>query len=304
MPFRIIRDDITKVESDAIVNTANPFPVYARGTDEMIYKAAGAEQLLKERQKIGMIERGKAAVTSAFNLKAKYLIHTVGPVWVNGNCNEVELLTSCLKESLRLASELKCESIAFPLISTGVYGFPKELAIKTFTSVIYDFLMNSDMLVTLVVYDDEAFSISTKLFTDVEDHFNDKSTDSSQRLSFEDAIKVKEESFHEYLMRLIIDSDKTNPQIYHGANITKQHFSKIISGKEYNPGKNTICALAISLQLGINETESLLNKAGYSLTDTKQFDLAVRYFIKHKMYNIIDDNIVLFDSGLEQLGTI
>lgn len=308
MPFNIIRNDITKVKADAIVNTANPFPVYGSGTDEKIYMAAGAEDLLKERERIGVIERGKAAVTKAYKLDAKYIIHTVGPWWQEGKHNEIETLESCLKECLRLATELNCESIAFPLISTGVYGFPKELALKTFTRVIYDFLMNSDMLVTLVVYDEESFNLSTKLFTNVEDFLTQPkymfTTDLSGDTGFEEAIRITEMSFHDYLMQLIIESDMTNPQIYRNANITKQHFSKIISNKDYNPTKNTICALAISLSLDIDTLETLLKKAGYYLTDTKQFDLAVRYFINNQMYNIMEDNIILFDNNLDQLGTI
>ena len=304
MPFNIIRNSITKVKADAIVNTANPYPTYGRGTDEKIYMAAGADQLLREREKIGIIERGKAAVTSAFNLPAKYIIHTVGPVWIDGNHNEVKILTSCLKESLRLATELNCESIAFPLISTGVYGFPKELAIKTFTSVIYDFLMDSDMLVTLVVYDDESFDISTKLFMHVDDYLEDHSTQFLGTVSFEEAIRVSEMSFHEYLIQLMIDSGMTNPQIYHNANINRQHFSKIISNSDYTPSKNTICALALGMHLNIETLEELLEKAGYTLSDAKQFDLAIRYFISNKLYNVVDDNIIMFSNGLELIGTL
>ena len=304
MPFNIIRNSITKVKADAIVNTANPYPTYGRGTDEKIYMAAGAQQLLREREKIGVIERGKAAVTSAFNLQAKYIIHTVGPVWVDGNHNEVKILTSCFNESLKLAAQLNCESIAFPLISTGVYGFPKELAIKTFTSVVYDFLMNSDMLVTLVVYDDESFEISTKVFANVEDQLISQPILLTPAVPFEEAIRVTEMSFHDYLLQLIIDSDMTNPEIYRSANITKQHFSKIMSNKDYNPTKNTICALGIALRLRTEEMELLLEKAGYVLSDTKPFDLAIRYFIENRMYNLTEDNIIMFSNGLELIGTV
>ena len=304
MPFNIIRNSIVKVSADAIVNTANPFPIYRAGTDEKIYLAAGAQQLLKERQKIGFIERGKAAVTSAFNLHAKYIIHTVGPQWIDGTYNEVETLSSCISESLRLATELNCESIAFPLISTGVYGFPKELAIRTFTNVVYDFLMKSDMLVTLVVYDDESFEISNKVFTNVEDYLSDHQLGILPSVSFEKAIEIKELSFHDYLLQLIIESDMSNPEIYRNANITKQHFSKIISSKDYNPTKNTICALGLALRLDIDTLELLLEKAGYSLSETKKFDLAIRYFADNKMYNIVENNSLMFANGLEQIGTI
>ena len=125
MPFQIIRNDITKVKADAIVNTANPKPTYGGGTDSAIYKAAGEEQLLAERKKIGVIKCGDIAVTPAFNLKAKYIIHTVAPAWDGGGKGEFETLKSCYTKSLEKAHELGCESIAFPLIATGVYRFPK-----------------------------------------------------------------------------------------------------------------------------------------------------------------------------------
>ena len=173
MPFQIIRNDITKVKADAIVNTANPHPKIGSGTDSAIYKAAGEELLLAERMKIGDIPVGQAAVTSAFHLDAKYIIHTVGPVWVDGTRGEEQALSSCYTESLKLAESLSCESIAFPLISTGVYGFPQDLAIRTATSVIYDFLMDSDMMVYLVVFGRKAFSLSGKLFQDIKAYIDD-----------------------------------------------------------------------------------------------------------------------------------
>ncbi len=302
MPFNIIRNDITKVSADAIVNTANPLPVYGRGTDEKIYQAAGAEQLLREREKIGVIEPGRAAVTGAFNLKARYIIHTVGPWWRDGCHQEAETLTSCLRECLRLATELNCESIAFPLISTGMYGFPKDLALKIFTGVIYDFLLGSDMLVTLVVYDDESFDLSTRVFPAVEDFITSKEI--TPGISFEEAIRVREQSFHEYLLQLIIDSNMTNPEIYRGANLSKQHFSKLLSNKVPNPTKNTICALGMGLKLDLETLEVLLSKAGLGLSDAKPFDLAIRYFFENGMYNVMENNMILFDNGLEQLGNV
>lgn len=129
MPFKIVRNDITKVKADVIVNTANPNPICASGTDLAIYEAAGKEKLLAERAGIGKIARGDIAVTGAYNLKAKYIIHTVGPVWTDGLHHEFEILEDCYRKSLQKALELKCESIAFPLISTGVYGFPKDKAL-------------------------------------------------------------------------------------------------------------------------------------------------------------------------------
>ena len=300
MPFHIIRNDITKVTADAIVNTANPYPVFAPGTDEAIYRAAGAEELLKEREKIGYIRRGEAAITPAFALHARYIIHTVGPVWIDGSFHEVEILTSCFRSCLKLAEEYHCESIAFPLISTGVYGFPKELAIKTFMNVVYDHLMYSDIEVTLVVYDEESFDISSRIFPDIVDHFDEKK---DETISFKEAIKPKEESFSVALCDLIKEKGMSNPEVYHQANITKQHFSKIMSSTKYHPTKNTICALGIALRLDYEALEGLLKKAGYHLSDSSKWDLAIRYFIDNGMYNILEDNLILFENGLEQLGS-
>ena len=159
MPFQILRNDITKVKADAIVNTANPLPKYAAGTDAAIYYAAGANELLAERKKLGKIAPGENAVTPAFALRAKYIIHTVGPAWNGGNNGEFEILHSCYRKSMERALELKCKSIAFPLIATGVYGFPKAQALQIALQEINSFLMQDDvdMVVKLVVFDNKAF---------------------------------------------------------------------------------------------------------------------------------------------------
>ena len=168
MAFQIIRNDITKVAADAIVNTANPEPRYVSGTDYAIYMAAGADALLKERQKIGNIEIGQAAVTPALALNAKYIIHTVGPAWVDGEHGERDAVRSCYENSLCLAKKLGCESIAFPLIATGVYGFPKADALQIAVSVFSEFLADTDMDIFLVVFDEDSFVLSGKIFSGVD----------------------------------------------------------------------------------------------------------------------------------------
>ena len=172
MPFKIVRNDITKVKADVIVNTANPNPICASGTDLAIYEAAGKEKLLAERAGIGKIARGDIAVTGAYNLKAKYIIHTVGPVWTDGKHREFEILDSCYRKSLQKALKLQCKSIAFPLISTGVYGFPKDKALQIAVSVFSQFLMENEMEIILVVFDKKSFQLSSQIMGDIDSYID------------------------------------------------------------------------------------------------------------------------------------
>ncbi len=175
MPFQIIRNDITRVKADAVVNTANPKPRIGRGTDSAIYAAAGGEQLLAERRKIGDIAPGQAVSTDAFNLDAKYIIHTVGPAWVDGQHGERDTLRSCYEKSLSLAKELKCKSIAFPLIASGVYGFPKDEALNIALAEIGRFLLTHEMKVILVVFDRKALELSEQLVGSIEQYIDEHS---------------------------------------------------------------------------------------------------------------------------------
>ena len=170
MPFKIVRNDITKVKADAIVNTANPNPICASGTDLAIYEAAGKEKLLAERANIGKIARGDIAVTGAYSLNAKYIIHTVGPVWTDGLHHEFEILEHCYRKSLQKALELKCESIAFPLISTGVYGFPKDKALQIAVSVFSQFLTENEIEIILEVFDKRSFQLSAQIVGDIDSY--------------------------------------------------------------------------------------------------------------------------------------
>lgn len=163
MPFEIVRNDIVNMQVDAVVNTANPNPVIGSGVDSGIHKKAGYELLLA-RQKIGCIDFGDAVITPGFNLDAKYVIHTVGPIWEDGNQGEEQILSSCYRKSLALAKEHECESIAFPLIATGNYGFLKPLALQIAVREISTFLLENEMQIYLVVFGKEAFALSEKLF--------------------------------------------------------------------------------------------------------------------------------------------
>ena len=199
MAFQIVRNDITKITADAIVNTANPEPVYMAGTDSAIYAAAGADKLLEARRKIGMIEEGSVAVTPAFDLEAKYIFHTVGPVWQGGDKGEKEVVRNCYVNCLNKALELGVESIAFPLIATGVYGFPKAEALQIATSVFSSFLSENEMSITLVVFDNESFALSGKIFAGIDqfidDHYVEAKTD--EEYGFGNAISDSEAVFED-----------------------------------------------------------------------------------------------------------
>ncbi len=163
MPFQIIRNDITRMQVDAIVNTASPMPGYGAGIDTAVYEAAGKEKLLAKRQEIGEIRPGESALTDGFDLPAKYIIHTVGTPWQGGTKGEEETLRSCYQSIFRLVSKQHIESLAIPLLASGSYGFPKGIALRIALSEMEAFLASNDMDLYLVVFDEKSFSLSTEL---------------------------------------------------------------------------------------------------------------------------------------------
>lgn len=310
MAFKILRNDITKVRSDAIVNTANPLPAVGRGTDSTIYEAAGREQLLAERQKIGAIERGQSAWTPAFNLKKhgiKYIIHTIGVFYRDGNHSEKEILRSCYQTALKTAAELNCKSVAIPLLATGNYRFPKDLALQIAVDEISKFLLEHEVDVLLVVYDKESYKISEKLFDDVEDFLFDNLEailDKQKEITPIDVdafIKISDEklNFQNTLMQLIAERKLENATIYKKACIDKKFFSKIISNKDYVPKKHTVMALGLALELPLVEYEAFLASAGYAFMPSSKFDQIVKYCVINHIYNLINVDVILDDHGEE-----
>ena len=339
MPFEIVRNDITKMAVDAIVNTANPRPVIGMGTDSQIHEKAGPG-LLAARQAIGSIDVGRAAMTPAFDLQASYVIHTVGPVWRGGGFGEEETLRSCYDEALKLAAENKCGSIAFPLISTGNYGFPKDKALQIAVSAFSAFLMEHEMHIYLVVFDRAAFKLSEKLFQrvasyidenyvaaheavyDIEDNMRtyrrrrlDMETCESRLApmscapqaapkakSLADMLRQTDAGFTETLLKLIDKTGKKDSEIYKRANLSKQHFSKIRNNPDYKPTKPTAIALALALELSLEDTKDLIGRAGYALTNSSKFDLIIQFFIQQKNYNVVEINIALYEFDQTLLG--
>ena len=218
MPFKIVRNDLTKMRVDAIVNTANEAPTYSTGTDTAVYKAAGEEELLKERRKIGFMEEGEVAITPGFKLPAKYIIHAVSPCYIDGTFDEEEKLRSCYRKSLELSYEYKCESIAFPLIATGSFGYPKEEGMRIALDEIHGFLFNHDMLIYLVVFDTEATRLGAKMYPDLEAYIDHNYVCDKREEEYGDryfgSIKRGEPKYNEYERnREIFDGMVIKPSI-------------------------------------------------------------------------------------------
>lgn len=330
MPFTILRNDITKMKVDAIVNAANTALQMGGGVCGAIFKAAGAAELQKACDTLGPIKTGEAVITGGFELPAKYIIHTAGPVYKDGKHGEAALLRSCYLNSLTLAQQNGCESIAFPLISSGIYGYPKDEALRVATSAIAEYLLNNEMTVHLVVFDRGAVALSEKLIgavcSYIDEYFVDEHTDKgrhrqlpdmemrspveavkpyaavAESAGFDSLIARLDEPFSQMLLRLIDVKGKTDVEVYKRANIDRRLFSKIRSSKAYMPGKKTAIALAVALELNLDETKDLLGRAGFALSRSQKFDVIIEYFIMNKKYNIYEINEVLFHHDQQLLG--
>jgi len=354
MPLQIIRHDITKLKCDAIVNAANSSLLGGGGVDGAIHAAAGRE-LLEECKTLGGCETGQAKITKGYKLPARYVIHTVGPIYNDGKHGEEELLRSCYRNSLLLAEQSGCESIAFPLISSGLYGYPGDQAIRVATDEISAFLSSHDMLVYIVVFDKSSFEISQNLYSGIESFIDENyvgldeqlswgrrrileqrhlelensyppvdasicdsglsinrkepltrsritPSESASRRGLEDVIITMDESFSKTLLRLIDERGLKDPEVYRKANIDRKLFSKIRSDMQYKPSKPTALALAIALELPLDQTKDLLKKAGFALSHSSLFDIIVEYFISEGIYDIFKINEALFKYDQKLLG--
>ena len=425
MPFTIVRQDITRMNVDVIVNAANTQLAMGGGVCGAIFEAAGPAQLQAACDKVAPIETGGAAITPGFALPAQFVIHAAGPVYYQQDAEESErLLRSAYTESLALAAKNDCTSIAFPLISSGIFGYPKADALRIATCAIRDFLETHDMDVYLAIYDQAAFELSEQLLGEVEsyidqnyvdEHFIDRpqraarllrpwrrgaqmagaarvaasasmaneertaseggiagaapvtgereaeatdadaaageTADEAAAAAFADdggdatavaatafagsspldepftcadaaiaespmnafgaapaptgldaVIENLDEPFNATLLRLIDAKGKTDVEVYKRANISRKLFSKIRTGKGYTPSKRTIIALAIALELTPEETNDLLERAGYTLSHSQLFDVIVEFFIVRGKYDIFEINEVLFKYDQPLLG--
>ena len=340
MPFLMIRNDITKVAADAIVNPANRNLLQGSGTSRAIYQAAGEQELTAACEAIGYCDLGKAVCTPAFRLPAKYIFHAVCPAWQGGLFGEAEQLAGAYHSALELAAEYQCDSVAFPLLSSGNYGYPKEQAFRIAVDTITQYVMDHDLTVYLVLYDRHSLAVSRKLSASVEEYIDDhyvaqndesyefdrwrrESAERRRRLEEEAAPMLEAaappaapmaarslehlmdnlgESFTTRLLRLIDERGLKDSTVYKQSNISRQHFSKIQCNRDYNPKKKTVLAFAVGLHLSEDETIDLLKSAGYAFSDGSKRDWIVRYCLEHKIYNINQVNTLLFEYDQEQLG--
>ena len=395
MPFLIVRNDITKVDVDAIVNPSNVDLLEGSGTSRAVFLSAGERKLARACRKIRKCKVGEAVITDAFDLSAKYIVHAVGPVWQDGKHDEEKILYRTYQNSLKLALKKKCDSIAFPLLSSGNYGFPKDRAMKAAVSAFTDFLSEHDMLIYLVLYDRNSFSVGQKLFSDVKEYIDDHYVDENNEFfsdnrgervrvrssvfeendlrtlcenddspmfysatgelptdevrdkisaakvlptdvtreslpsaatpvfaapqmfsdphpseqsarsvkkkkfkkserSLDELIKNMDETFSQMLLRLIDERGLKDSVVYRKANIDRRHFSKIRNNVNYLPTKRTVFSFAIALELSLDETKDLMNRAGYSISNSSKFDIIVSYFLENGIYDIFEINEVLF----------
>ncbi len=334
MSFYIVRTDITRMRVDAIVNAANTNLTMGGGVCGAIFQAAGITDLQRACEELGPIDTGKAISTPAFSLHAQYIIHTAGPIYKDGKQGEETLLQECYTNSLHEALHKNCASIAFPLISSGIYGYPPEEALSVAKEAILAFLAeydaDYDMDIYLVLYANTHCPVDETLFERVQDyisqHHIEETPSPNAAPPFLDHTLLEEtcffgvtaclsvpralqenldnldEPFATTLIRLIQAKNQNEVDIYKKANISRKLFSKIRCGKGYMPSKSTILALAIALELDMDETENLLKKAGFAFSPSQKLDVIVQFFIQHKDYNLTTINTLLYHNDLGLLG--
>ena len=335
MPLHIVQNDITTMGVDAIVNAANESLLGGGGVDGAIHRAAGPE-LLRECRTLGGCGTGQAKITKGYRLPARFVIHTVGPIWRGGGHGERDLLASAYRNSLELARAYGCETVAFPLISSGVYGYPKDQALRVAVDTIGDFLLSYDMTVYLVIFDRAAYAIGGKLFADIAAYidgryvsgYEDDSRAEQKEGQFmacagaligsaeaaeappcaggpgslDEARGQLDESFSQMLLRKLDEAGITDAQCCKRANLDQRLFSKVRRDARYRPAKPTAMAFAVALELPLEEAGKLLGKAGFTFSRASRFDIIVEYFIVHGNYNIFAINEALFAFGQSQLG--
>ena len=355
MPFEIVRNDITRMRVDAIVNAANNSLLGGGGVDGAIHRAAGP-RLLEECRALGGCETGEAKLTRGYRLPCKYVIHTVGPVWRGGSAGERALLAACYRNALALARRNDCDSVAFPLISAGVYGYPKAQALQVAVEEITRFLKDADMMVYLVAYTREAIELTGSLYGEIEAYIDDVyvregrdfarearrgqylrdgaprglpepgslfrrphrednarnetvfSEANVERLTAlrseaqQAATGCSDETFAGMVARKLDERGMTDEACARRANLDRRAFGKIRNNESYRPARQTALALAVALELSLDEAKELMTKAGYALSHANKADIVVEYCLMAGHTDVDEINGILFKLGLQQLG--
>lgn len=349
MPFSIVRSDIARLDVDAVVNAANEGLLAGGGVCGAIFSAAGHKRLQAACCRIAPCPTGSAMVTRGFDLPARWIIHAVGPCWIDGRHGEERLLRRAYRSALDQAARLRVASVAFPLISAGIYGYPPSAAFDIACEEIRRFLSDhagtdvGDMRVVLAVYDRQAFAASLDSYGEVALRIEDAQGEKSF-FSFDGAVLAAESldlnalsapvaepeyatascrqtraideeeiaelldgldaSFSQTVLSLIDARGLTDVEVYKRANLSRQLFSKIRRDRGYKPTKATAVALAIALELSLDECDDLLERAGFSLSTSSKFDVIVRYFIERECYDIYKLNAMLFAFDQPLLGSM
>lgn len=330
MPFEIVHSDITKLRADAIVNPTDSWFSGSGGTDYAIHKAAGP-RLGQACGELGELRQSEVVVTDGYNLPCRYVFYTMGPIWTGGVENEAALLRTCYLNALLKAGEMELSSIAFPLISSGTFGFPKGQVLSIATAAIRDYLTVTDgeLRVFLCVYDRTSYEISRRMeleqFLRAAGKMAKADSTPRSRLkgaamreeadsicfeampceapqSLNDWLKHQDDTFAVTLLKLIDRKHMTEVQCYKRANVSKKTFWKINNDPKYRPSKPTVLAFAIALELTLQETENLLRTVGFSLSHSNTFDMIVEFYIRLGIYDIYEINAALYQFDQACLG--
>lgn len=338
MPFSIVRNDIARVHADVLVNAANERLAAGGGVCGAIFDGAGAREMAAACAQIGRCPTGSAVVTPGFDLPCRWVVHAVGPIWRGGTHGERELLRSCYRSVFAEVERLGATSVAFPLISAGIFGYPVREALDVARAEASAFLDDHpDVEVTLVVFTRDVVAQGVALLGELREYVDDAYVENSPHL-YDRSAELRElcapeayptaapapaptpsapaapdelaerlahldASFSEALLALIDERGLTDAQVYRRANLSRQLFSKIRSKSDYRPSKPTAVALALALGLTLPQTQELLAHAGLTLSRSSKFDVIVEFYLARGVHDVMTVNEALFAFDQPLLGS-
>ena len=332
MPLSIVRNDIARVSADVLVNAANERLAPGGGVCGALFAGAGHEDMRAACEALGGCPTGSAVTTPGFRLPCRWVVHAVGPVWHGGQRGEEALLRSCYRSVFSEVERLGAASVALPLISAGIYGYPVREALAVARGEVAAFLEgHPDVGVTLVVFSREVVAASVGLMGELREFIGDAYVEESPfmrdrgaeldrmappaatlargaplpvaREDLAERLEHLDSSFSQALLALIDERGLTDSEVYHRANLSRQLFSKIRSRADYRPSKPTAVALAMALGLTLEETRTLLSRAGLALSRSSRFDVIVEFYLARGVHDVMTVNEALFSFGQPLLGS-